>query len=55
MNAQETQNESIRLLVYMTALRADTYVVKSVTIKLSVSTDVMGNLQNAGMQLTTER
>ena len=43
------------MLVNMIVLETTTYVVKNALEKILVSTNVMGNLQNAGMQLTTEK
>lgn len=43
------------MLVNMIVLETTTYVVKNALEKILVSTNVMGNLQNAGMQLTTEQ
>lgn len=51
----EKEKENIRMLVNMIVLETTTYVVKNALEKILVSINVMGNLQNAGMQLTTEK
>lgn len=43
------------MLVNMIVLETTTYVVKNAIGRILVSINVMGNLQNAGMQLTTEQ